>query len=345
MLYRKVLAPILFALSESDAEKAHDLTIRAMKWLQNDPLLLHLIAWWYCANKNPNPVEVAGIQFPNRVGLAAGFDKHAEILPYLQALGFGFLELGTILPRPQSGNERPRQFRIPEDETLINRNGFNSHGCEVVAGRLRSVRPDIHIPIGISCGKMKDTPLENAAEDYVEVATRIGMFGAYIVINVSSPNTPGLRELQGRAYMEDIVHRVVTCAAKKPVFVKISPDLSEAELAVTLEAVTHGGGAGIIVGNTTTDRPRSRNIPFSNQPSQLYKQPGGLSGRWLEKKTLGAITNVRRLAPLLPIIGVGGTYDRESAQRKIDAGASLVQLLTGLVYGGPNLITQCRSIQ
>jgi dihydroorotate dehydrogenase len=215
----------------------------------------------------------------------------------------------------------------------------------VVAERLKDVRPDLHIPLGISCGKMKDTPLEDAAGDYATVASQIGMFGAYIAINVSSPNTAGLRELQGRRYLEDIVCRVAIQSAEKPVFVKISPDLTEEELNVTLEAIIHGGGKGIIIGNTTTARPPRGNRVFRRQPSATYKEVGGLSGPFLEKKVLPLIKLVRRLDCNFPIIGVGGTHDIDSAQRKFDAGANLVQLFTGLVYRGPGLITECRNVE
>ncbi|MDQ5955504.1 MAG: dihydroorotate dehydrogenase [Patescibacteria group bacterium] len=345
MLYRKMIAPIIFALTEDDPEKAHELAIRVMTRVQNVPLLLQLIALWYRANENPNPVKVAGIPFPNPIGLAAGFDKHAEILLFLQALDFGFIEVGTALPCPQDGNPRPRQFRIPEDGAIINRNGFNSHGCAAVAERLKDVHPDLHIPLGISCGKMKDTPLEKAAEDYATVASQIGTFGAYIAINVSSPNTPELRRLQGREYLENIVCSVVLQSAGKPVFVKISPDLTEEELDITLEAIIHGGGKGIIIGNTTTARPSRGTGIFRRQPSRTYGESGGLSGPLLEERVLPLIKRSRTLEPKLPIIGVGGTYDRDSAQRKFDAGANLVQLFTGLVYRGPGLITECRNVE
>ncbi len=354
-VYEKILFPIICALTRDDPEKAHNLAIRACKITQHIPFLVRLIAWRYGANKNPSPVTVAGIKFPNRIGLAAGFDKNGETLRVMQALGFGFVEVGTVVPHPQSGNPKPRMFRFPKHYALINRMGFNSAGVLVVAANLRKHHRAITIPIGINIGKMRDTPLNMAFSDYAMALGSLREYddypyADYLVVNVSSPNTPGLRKLQYPGYLENLmrilvqVERIVTadCASipylPRAIFVKISPDLSEEEVNDTIGAAVSGGASGFVVANTTTCRPRI------NSNDTIIGEQGGFSGPAMFPRTLQLIKQVRSLTNL-PIIGAGGIQDADTAQQAFDAGADLLQILTGFVYRGPRLITELRDVQ
>jgi dihydroorotate dehydrogenase len=320
--------------------------MKAAKLAQAEPHVLQLIAWWFEASKNPQPTIVAGITFPNKVGLAAGFDKNGEILPFLQALGFGFVEIGTVLPYPQKGNERPRLFRIPGEEVLINRMGFNGEGAVVVARNLERYCRTMTIPVGINFGKMKGTPNEDAVGDYINVWKRLRIYGAYGVANISSPNTPGLRELQGSKYIERFVRELVEAEHdfagqagewQKPMFIKLAPDLSYSELAETIGACESAGASGFIIGNTTLDRPlKEPHSPFA-------KEAGGLSGNPLFHITWNKF-RCTRLHTTLPIIFVGGLDSAERVKAVFDEGADLVQLYTGLIYKGPRLISTARSV-
>ena len=269
---------------------------------------------------------VAGLSFPSPVGLAAGLDKNAEGVAGLFGLGFGFVEVGTVTPRAQPGNPRPRVFRIPEHEALINRLGFNNEGAEAMAARLAllTFRPG---PLGINLGKNKDTPLEAAADDYQKAASVLAPFADYLVINLSSPNTPGLRTLQEPEALEKIVRATLGEARGKPVFVKIAPDLEDEAVDAAVDVIAGSGAKGLIATNTTLARP------FTHP---RCGEAGGLSGRPLAARSTAVVKRAfRRAQGRLPIIGVGGVFDAEGAWEKLRAGASLVQLYTGFIYGGP----------
>ena len=344
MLYEATVRPILFAMSQNDAEIAHTFAVQVAKLAQAEPHILRLIAWWFKASQNPRPATVAGITFPNRVGLAAGFDKHGEILPFLQALGFGFVGIGTVLPRYQKGNDRPRLFRIPEEQALINRMGFNSRGAEAVAQNLSAHCSRIRIPIGISLGKMRETPNEDAVQDYIDTWARLRTYSAYGVGNISSPNTPGLRELQSVRYIERFARELVGAERdfanqagekQKPLFFKLSPDLSYHELTETIGACESAGVSGFIVGNTTTTRPHA------NPNSPTPKEVGGMSGRPLYYITWHMFRLARQLTKL-PIMFVGGLDSEERVEEAFDRGADLIQFLSALIYKGP-VVYLCRT--
>ncbi len=289
------------------------------------------------------PVEVFGLRFPNPIGLAAGFDKNAVAVPALAALGFGFVEVGTVTRLAQPGNPRPRLFRLPGDAALINRMGFNNQGANAVAARLARERR-ANVPLGISLGKSKATLLEEAEADYIASLDALYPYGDYFAVNVSSPNTPGLRELQERdrldALMKALLGRLRERAeeerrpAPKPLLVKVAPDLDGAALDDVLGVCLARGASGLIAVNTTL----SRDGLSAQTPSTLRDEPGGLSGRPLLARALAA---VRRLAERsggrLPLIGCGGVSTPDDACRMLDAGASLVQLYTGFIYEGPGL--------
>ena len=271
---------------------------------------------------------VAGLTFPNPLGLAAGLDKNGEAVAGLFGLGFGFVEVGTVTPRAQPGNPKPRLFRLPEHEALINRMGFNNEGAEAMAMRLAALtfRPG---PLGVNLGKNKDTPLEAAAEDYVRAAGWLSPYADYLVVNLSSPNTPGLRTLQEPEALEKIVRATRDAAGGTPVFVKIAPDLEDEAVDAAVDVIAGARASGLIATNTTLARP------FSHPRAQ---EAGGLSGRPLAERSTAVIRRAfKRSAGRLPIIGVGGVFDAEGAWEKLRAGASLVQLYTGFIYGGPGL--------
>jgi dihydroorotate dehydrogenase len=283
------------------------------------------------------------LRFPNPIGLAAGFDKNAVAVPALAALGFGFVEVGTVTRLAQPGNPRPRLFRLPEDGALINRMGFNNLGAETVAARLAHQRKAA-VPLGISLGKSKVTPLEEAVADYLGSLDALYPYGDYFAVNVSSPNTPGLRELQERDRLDALLAALQSSmrrhaadegrATPKPLLVKVAPDLNDAALDDVLEVCLARGVSGLIAVNTTL----SRDGLSAQTPSALRDEPGGLSGRPLLARALAV---VRRLAVRsggrLPLIGCGGISTPDDARRMLDAGSSLVQLYTGFIYEGPGL--------
>ena len=273
--------------------------------------------------------RVAGLSFPNPVGLAAGFDKDCRLAHVLPALGFGFLELGTVTPRPQPGNERPRVFRFPEDEALVNRLGFPGEGAQAAGRRLAALRSR-PVPIGLNLGINADVPAEQAPAEYAKVFSALYPYGDYFVVNVSSPNTRGLRQLQERIRLERILAALQGMNGdKKPVFVKLSPDLDPDALADILPLLKREA-AGVVCANTTLSR--------QGMPEMMGATAGGLSGAPLRDLSTRMIRDVFRLTGgKLPIIGVGGISTPEDAYQKIRAGASLVQVYTGLVYRGPGL--------
>ncbi|HWD83613.1 MAG TPA: quinone-dependent dihydroorotate dehydrogenase, partial [Kribbella sp.] len=282
---------------------------------------------------------VFGVQFPSPVGLAAGMDKNGIALRAWPAVGFGFVEVGTVTAHPQPGNEKPRLFRLVEHEAVINRMGFNNLGSAALAERLAAYG-DLGYPLGISIGKSKITPLEDAVEDYVTSLRRLYRYGDYFAVNVSSPNTPGLRELQDAGHLRELLTALHTEAqaltvsglAPKPILVKIAPDLTTTAIDELLQVCTDTGVAGIIATNTTIGRPGVQSHPLS-------AETGGLSGRPLAEISAKIVAHIHsQTGGALPVIGVGGLVEPADATRLLDAGASLVQVYTGLIYRGPGLI-------
>lgn len=290
-------------------------------------------------------IQLAGLDFPNRVGLAAGLDKNAQAIVGLAKLGFGFIEVGAATPRPQPGNPKPRVFRLAEDEAIINRLGFNNVGVRKIADRVSRARPLVNVPIGVNIGKNWDTPNEEALEDYLACCESLVGVADYLSINLSSPNTPGLRELQTGTKTTELLNGIMQRCRnlatqrnkKTPVFVKVSPDLSQAELVSLVETIRRSGCDGIVATNTTTSRENLR--------SPLYGEDGGLSGRPLNALACATIRTTREIAgDDYPIVGVGGISDQDSMNRILDAGADVVQIYTGLIYRGPQLVTELANL-
>jgi dihydroorotate dehydrogenase len=326
--YEKVVRPLLFSL---DPERSHDLAIGLLRRASQVKLALHFLGRFHPAAK---PKTVFGVTFPNPVGLAAGFDKNGEALPALAALGFGFIEIGTVTAKPQPGNPKPRIFRYSEQRALINRLGFNNDGADIIANRLRHWRESGQwpaIPVGINIGKSKITPLDQAPADYLESFRRLQKFADYIVLNVSSPNTPGLRSLQDSDALAGLLGAVRDeNRGGKPVLLKISPDLSVTEVKEIIATCEENRIAGIIAANTTLDHS---SIPPDRD------RPGGLSGVPLREKSTALVRLIAENSEI-PVIGCGGILDAESAREKIQAGASLIQIYTGLIYRGPGLVRE-----
>lgn len=343
MLYEAAIRTPLFLWSQNDAEKAHRLIIDMGIELS---ARAHLIPRFYCTTpyRPEKGANLCGIRLPHRIGMAAGFDKNGEALLLLQALGFAFVEIGTVLPRLQDGKPKPRIFRLPSERAIINRMGFNSYGAPVVNQILSKVWKHVRIPVGISLGKMAGTPHEEAAQDYIDVLLEISDYGSYLVINVSSPNTPGLRQLQDKRYLEDLVRAVVKAELKlaiakgrwpRPVFVKLSPDLTDGECVDACDAAGAGGAQGLILTNTTTARP------LRDPYSSFAKQEGGLSGDPLYPLTLEKLRFVRPRTKL-PIIAVGGIGSGGRAYQMLHEGAEAVQAYSGFVFQGPRLLKEMR---
>lgn len=324
--FYRLARPLLFAM---DAERAHGVTIRMLKALNRLPV----------ASGNDDPrlrVQAFGLEFPNPLGMAAGFDKHAEAPDALLRLGFGFTEIGTVTPQPQAGNPRPRLFRLAEDEGVINRFGFNSEGHRAVHNRLaaRSRKPGI---AGVNVGANKDAA--DRVQDYVMGIENFASVASYFTVNISSPNTPGLRDLQQAAVLDDLLARVLDARdraavshGRKPVLLKIAPDLTEGDLDDIVRVCCGRGIDGMIIGNTTITRPASLRSPQA-------KETGGLSGKPLFQLSTKMLAQAyQRVQGAFPIIGAGGIHDAASAIAKFEAGASLIQLYSALVYRGPGLI-------
>lgn len=288
--------------------------------------------------------EVFGLRFKNPVGLAAGFDKNADYVEEMAALGFGFVEIGTVTPRPQPGNDKPRMFRLTEDDALINRMGFNNQGVDVAATRLRYVKNRDSIIIGGNIGKNKDTPNEDAVNDYTYCFDALFDVVDYFVVNVSSPNTPGLRDLQEKGPLMKILQALQSrnnkAGVSRPILLKIAPDLTDGQLDDIVELVTESGIAGVVATNTTISREGLRSNPAQVQ------EAGGLSGKPLRARATEVIRYlVAKSGGRFPIIGVGGIHSPADAIEKMEAGAALVQLYTGFIYEGPNLIKSiCKKI-
>ncbi|HEY2582361.1 MAG TPA: quinone-dependent dihydroorotate dehydrogenase [Mucilaginibacter sp.] len=332
-----LLRPILF---QFDPEKVHHFVTGFLKRLNRLPGGAALSRYLWDFKDIWLEKEVFGLKFQNPVGLAAGFDKNGELMGEMANMGFGFVEVGTITPLPQPGNIRPRMFRLPEDEGLINRMGFNNLGVDVVAERIEAFRRNAKekkIIIGGNIGKNKNTVIENAARDYVKCFDRLFDVVDYFVINVSSPNTPGLRALQDKEpltqLLDTLQQRNLKDRISRPILLKIAPDLINEQLDDIVEIVLKTGIAGIIATNTTISREGLVSNDF------LKFETGGLSGKPLTKRSTEVISYLyKKSKGKFPIIGVGGIHSPEDAIEKMNAGAALVQLYTGFIYEGPGLI-------
>ena len=330
--YRHCLRPLLFL---QDSEAVHNRVLRGLSVSARLPVLPLLADACYGA---PDlPVALAGLKFPNPIGLAAGMDKAAAAVPMWERLGFGFAELGGVTRHAQTGNDTPRMFRAVTDRALVNRMGFNNPGAEAMAEALRGWRKreqwPIH-PIGINLGKSKVTPLEEAADDYAFSFRTLQGLADFFVVNVSSPNTPNLRELQDKSALDEILKTLRAVNAAVPLFIKIAPDLSTEAIDDVLDLATTHSLAGIVATNTTIERPS----PTDAQCKQIYAETGGLSGVPLRARSTEIIAHIyKNTKGALPIIGVGGIFTADDAWEKITAGASLVQVYTALVYEGPSI--------
>ena len=332
-MYKSVLKPLFFL---ANPERAHYLAMDLLMVASRIPG----VRWWMLkrvAKRNEGrAVNVAGLTFPNPVGLAAGFDKDAKWLPALQMLGFGFVEIGTVTPRSQAGNPQPRLFRLVEDEGILNRMGFNNEGLYPAAGRL--VRRPEGLVVGGNIGKNKITPNEQAVDDYLACVDALHAHVDYFVVNVSSPNTPGLRELQGKEPLTKLLRAVVSRNSEhpghRPVFLKIAPDLTDGQLQDIVDIVKVEGVDGVVATNTTISREGLKT------PTEDLG-PGGVSGAPVRDRSTEVVRALTAMSEgAFPIIGVGGINGPESAQEKLDAGASLVQVYSGMVYEGPGLASR-----
>lgn len=331
-MYKFLLRPILFRM---DPEKAHHFVFRMIKMLFQIPGMNAVVAGIYRLPKKHYGKTVMGLEFTNPVGLAAGFDKDAELYHELAAFGFGFIEVGTVTPRAQSGNPKPRMFRLKADHGLINRMGFNNQGLEAMKRRLSKRRHEGPI-IGGNIGKNKETLNENAANDYELGLCELFPYVDYFVVNVSSPNTPGLRSLQEKEPLTALLNRLMDMnrqLGNKPMLLKIAPDLTEGQLDDIADIVKTSGINGVIATNTTISREGLLSSP------DLAAETGGLSGAPLRKRSTEVIKSLRqKCGPDKVIIGVGGIFTAADAREKLDAGADLVQVYTGFIYEGPGIV-------
>jgi dihydroorotate dehydrogenase len=331
-IYR-LAQPLLFAF---DAERAHDLGLKAIELAYRsgmNPLL--------ATRPKPLPTRVFGIDFPNPVGLAAGLDKNAAHIDALGALGFGFIEVGTITPRPQAGNPKPRMFRLPDRQAVINRLGFNNRGVDALVRNIECSR--FQGVLGINIGRNKDTPNEHAVDDYLTCLQRVYPLATYVTINISSPNTEGLRDLQEERALARFIGTLCearerlagTHGKRKPMLLKIAPDLTQFEMDGIAEVLLASAIDGLICTNTTIDRHVIAGHALANEA-------GGLSGRPLMARSTEVLREMhQRLGQRVPIIGVGGILGGSDAATKFDAGAQLVQFYSGMIYRGPELIGEC----
>ncbi len=327
--YERFVRPLLFSL---DAEAAHHLTIALLRGASHVDLTLRALEIFRPLSK---PKTVFSVNFPNPIGLAAGLDKNGVALPVWAALGFGFIEIGTVTAKAQPGNPKPRIFRFLEEQAFINRLGFNNDGADVIAKRLRRLRESGRwpaVPVGINIGKSKVTPLEEATGDYLYSFRLLREFADYIVLNVSSPNTPGLRELQEPVALSRLLGAIrdENRLTDKPLLVKIAPDLSPIELEEIIAISEQNEVAGIIATNTTLDHS---SIPSARD------QEGGLSGAPLREKSTALVRAITARSTI-PVVASGGIFDAESALEKFDAGAPLLQVYTGYIYRGPGLLRE-----
>ena len=333
MSFYKVLQPMLFAI---DSEKSHNITLKALSLMHRFHLLFYPTI--------ENPVKTMGLTFRNPIGLAAGMDKNGDYMDPLGALGFGFIEVGTVTPRPQEGNPHPRLFRLSQQKALINRMGFNNKGVDHLVTQLKRRR--YQGLVGVNMGKNKETPLDEAKQDYLTVMEKVYPYTDYCVVNISSPNTPQLRALQGIHYLKDLLSTLKQAQSRftsryqyyRPLLVKLAPDIPYVDLKDVAQCLRDEGMDGVIMSNTTVERPGLEEI-------NLAKEAGGLSGAPLTNLATDKIKMLANyLQGRLPIIASGGIMSASDAEAKQKAGAVLVQLYTGLVYEGPDLIKQCAYI-
>ncbi len=328
---------ILFSM---DAEKAHELTLHALAKTQGSPLQ----GLWSCSRVD-DPVELAGLKFPNRIGLAAGLDKNARCIDALGALGFGFVEVGTVTPKAQPGNPKPRMFRLPQANALINRLGFNNDGLEafidnVQRARFRERTQGLPMLLGLNIGKNAATPIENATSDYLTCLDGVYPHADYVTVNISSPNTKNLRALQSDEALDQLLSALATRRAelqarharRVPMFLKIAPDLDDAQIGVIAATLLRHGIDGVVATNTTLSRDAVQGLAHA-------EEAGGLSGSPVLEMSNRVIRQLRAaLGPKYPIIGVGGVMSAQDAVSKLEAGADVVQIYTGLIYRGPELV-------
>ena len=340
--YRHFVKPILF---QSDPEMAHDWTLRILHSLSRNARLLATLDTFYQAS--PLPIQVEGLHFPNPVGLAAGMDKNAKALPAWPSLGFGFVELGGVTYHAQPGNPKPRMFRLPSDLGVINRMGFNNNGALATVQQLEEWKKTggwPKVPVALNLGKSKITPLESAPEEYAKLVHCFWRWADFFIVNVSSPNTPELRKLQGAQAIDHVLsaidEEVTACRAAhptlptRPIWVKVDPDLSNPELDALMEVCGRHPVQGIVATNTTTWRPQ-------HPSDSTYSQTGGLSGAPLRERSSEVIRWIhQRSQGKLKIIGVGGIMTARDAWEKIGAGACLLQVYSGLVFKGPTLVKE-----
>jgi len=328
-------------LFQQDPEDIHEKTIHALRLVEDSAPGKAILRMIYQLRDKRLENNLWGLKFPNPVGLAAGFDKNAEVYHALGALGFGFVEVGTLTPQGQPGNPRPRLFRLPEHQAVINRMGFNNHGAYLVSQQLVDFAYS-DVPIGINIGKNKVTPNEEAASDYSKCMDMLYAYGHYFVINISSPNTPNLRDLQETESLRVLVRAVRQKAAelegrgvkKKPILLKVAPDMSDEQMHEVVHAAVEEGISGIIATNTTLSREAVAGHPQA-------EEAGGLSGKPLTERSTAWVKHIyQEVGDKVPIIGVGGIYTGKDAYDKIRAGASLVQVYTGMIYQGPGIAKQ-----
>lgn len=328
-MYKKIISPFLFLF---DPEKIHTFTFFLIKVFFKIPILGFIIESFYKVESPKLTRKLFGLTFENPVGIAAGFDKNATHISEFEKFGFGFIEIGTVTPKPQDGNPKKRLFRLKEDTAIINRMGFNNDGVTKIKNRLKK---NYNVLIGGNIGKNKVTPNSQAKNDYIICFKELYNYVDYFVVNVSSPNTPGLRELQSKEFLNDLFIELNKLRSnetiKKPILIKISPDLSKEKILEILEVIDTNNIDGIIATNTTIDYP--------NLKSKNKNETGGLSGAPLYDKSNEVISFIsKKTNGKLPIIGVGGISTPEQAVKKIEAGAHLIQLYTGIIYEGPGIV-------
>lgn len=340
-IYQSLLKPILF---RSEPETVHHRTLSALSYLSQSPALCQMLEDILQTPKLPT--QAMGLQFPNPIGLAAGMDKNGVAIDAWSALGFGFTEIGGITQHPQPGNPQPRLFRAPETQAIINRMGFNNDGADTVVKRLQNNKPKRIVPLGVNLGKSKRTPLEEAYLDFADSFQKLWAYADFFVVNVSSPNTPGLRKLQDKDSLRTILETLDAAnlelknkggssAQLKPILVKIAPDLSLTAIDDVIDLVLQYKLSGVVATNTTLSRPSEENT----KPPHVYNETGGLSGKPLRKLSTEIVRHIaEQTTGKLTIVGVGGIDDAASAWEKITAGATLCQVYSGLVFKGPELI-------
>ncbi|BAB75971.1 quinone-dependent dihydroorotate dehydrogenase [Anabaena sp. FACHB-709] len=347
-IYKFAVRPLLFDLVKADPEWLHQQTMRSLSWLSHTSdrtstkWVQNILQKSLCLEDSRLEQNLFGLRFPNPVGLAAGFDKDGVAARIWSSLGFGFAELGTVTFVGQPGNPPPRLFRLPLDQAALNRMGFNNHGAAVMAARLADEKGQFSIPIGINLGKSKVTPLEAAAEDYLNSFRLLKELGDYFVVNVSSPNTPGLRSLQDASMLSSILDVLQKeNNSHKPIFVKIAPDLEWEAIADIIGLAKTYQLAGIIATNTTIRRDGLKTQVIEQTGKAPQEEAGGISGAPVRDRSTEIIRFIwQQTQGEIPIIGVGGIFTPEDAWAKITAGASLIQVYTGWIYQGPMMVSQ-----